>query len=164
MKKLFIFLVAGFFIGGLSLILLFPHQGLADLSDESSDPLVPPSQMYGAPTSATITLGTSQGSVTMNNFYQSGLGAQEQYIILKQNAAYEINYDTYVSMFYLYVAQAPYDANRAQAENDFLTILNISRTDACKLDVEEGENPSIDQSLTNQALPLSFCASSTFSQ
>jgi hypothetical protein len=160
MKKKFIFstIAIVIFLGGALFVVLLSRQGWADI-DEASDPFVPASQMSGVPTSATITLGTSQGSVTMNNFYQSSLGAQEQYIILKQNANYEINYDTYVSMFYIYVFQAPFSTNRTQAENDFLTTLNISQADACKLDVGEGAAPSVDQSLASSTLPLSFCGS-----
>jgi hypothetical protein len=167
MKQAFIFVGAMFLLGGLMIFLLIPHLGFAQdtgqPADEFSDPLIPPSQMQWAPTSTTITLGTPQGSVVVNNFYESSVGGQEQYIILKQNTEYEINYDTYVSSFYIYFPQTPTDATRAQAESDFLSALGIDKANACRLTVAEGVR-SPDPSSTDQTLPLSFCASNTFSQ
>jgi hypothetical protein len=151
-------------------LLLLPHEGWAQsvAVDESSDPLVPPAQMSDAPTSTTITIGTSQGVVSMNNFYQTGVGAQEQYIIIKQNTNYEINYDTYFSSFYIAIMGQPVATWQPVAEQDFLQTLGVSTTDACKLDVAEGVISSAAGSNSSTSFPLSFCggasSSSTFTQ
>lgn len=151
-------------------LLFLPHQGWAqatlsgfDSGDESSDPLVPPAQMYGAPTSTIITIGTSQGVVSVNNFYQTSIGAQEQYIIIKQNANYEINYDTYFSVFYIAITGQPFATWQSAAEQDFLQTLGVSTTDACKLDAEEGVIPSGTGSNSSTSFLLSFCGGSTSS-
>lgn len=147
-------------------LLFLPHEGRAQSGDEVSDPLVPPAQMYGAPTSTTITIGTPQGVVSVNNFYQTGVGAQEQYIIIKRNSNYEIDYDTYFSIFYIAITGQPFATWQPVAERDFLQTLGVSTTDACKLDASEGAVSSAGNSNTSGLLPLSFCntASSTFAQ
>jgi len=111
-----------------------------------------PGKIYAMPTSTTITLGTPHGSVTMKNFYLSSAGAEENFIVLAQDDAYQITYDPTTNSFYLSVQQAPYDTVRIQAETDFLERLGITKTDACKLNVTEG--------FGNQQASLSFCKSS----
>jgi hypothetical protein len=92
-------------------------------------------KIYQMPTSTMITLGTPHGSVTMKNFYLSSAGAEDQFIVLTANNNYEITYDPGTNVFYIYVAATPYNANRAQAEANFLARLGLDKTDACKLTV-----------------------------
>jgi hypothetical protein len=120
------------------------------------------SPVYQIPASATIILGTLHGLVTVKNFYKTALGAEDEFIIITQNDNYEINYNTTDSGFYLDIKQAPFDANRASAETNFLNLLGVSQVDACKLTVAVGVEPTADSGLSGKALPLSFCASSTF--
>jgi hypothetical protein len=127
----------------------------------SSDALVP---VYQAPTSPTITLGTSQGSVVVDNFYKTALGAKEAFVVLAQNDNYEIGYDTDSSGFYLDIKQSPFGINLASAETDFLKLLNINQIDACKLTVVVTTESIASSSLSGKLSPLSFCVSSTFGQ
>lgn len=122
------------------------------------------SPLYQIPPTATITLGTSHGSVTVNNFYKTALGAEDEFIVIAKNDHYEINYDTTDSGFYLDIKQAPFGENRASAETSFLNLLGVSHIDACKLTVAEGAEPAANSGLSGGLLPLSFCASSTFGE
>lgn len=161
MRKIILFGVTIFLAAVAGVLLFSPHEGMAQSGDEFSDPLVPPAEMYGAPTSTTITIGTSQGVVSMNNFYQTGVGAQEQYIIIKQNDNYEINYDTYFSGFYIAIKGQPFATWQTAAEQDFLQTLGVTTTDACNLTVAEG-NEAVS---STEKYALSFCSSaSTFSE
>lgn len=116
--------------------------------------------VYQVPTSTTVVLGTSNGSITMNNFYTAALGADGEFVRLLQNGNYKIDYDTNKSSFDLDINSTTFDASRVLAETNFLTVLNISQSDACKLTVAVSEVVAS----SSLRLPLSFCASSTFGQ
>ncbi len=121
--------------------------GTASTSGTTSSTAAALVKIYQMPTSSMITLGTPHGSVTMKNFYLTSAGAEDQFIVLAMNSNYEITYDPAANEFYIYIAAAPYEANRTQAEADFLARLGVSKTDACKLTVGE-----------NGKTGLSFCA------
>lgn len=123
-------------------------------SAAKSDSLGP---IYHVPSSTTIVLGATKGSVTINNFYKEALGSQDQFIVIAQNSNYEITYDTDTNVFYLSIANSSADANQIQAENAFMTILGITQADACRLNVEEGFTQGF--STKNTQLGLSFCSS-----
>ena len=109
-----------------------------------------------------MTLGTPHGAVTVNNFYKTALGAEDEFIIIAKNSNYEINYDTNDSGFDLDIKQPPFDANRASAEENFLSVLGVSKSDACKLTVAVEAEVAADPNSKRESFPLSFCASSTF--
>lgn len=119
------------------------------------------SPVYQVPASPTITLGTSHGSVTVNNFYKIAPGAEDEFIVIARNDNYEINYDTTNSGFYIDIKQPPFTANRASAEADFLNLLGVNQADACKLTVAIGAEPAASAG-SGGSFPLSFCVSSTF--
>ncbi|MDR3378605.1 MAG: hypothetical protein P4M10_07965 [Verrucomicrobiae bacterium] len=128
-------------------------------TSQAANVLVP---VYSAPSSTTITIGTPSGLVTVNNFYKTALGAEEQFVVLAQGQDYEITYNVNTSSFYINVLQTPFDAGRAAGEAGLLQILGVTRADACKLDVTEGAAGN-----TSGKIFLSFCgasASSTFAQ
>jgi hypothetical protein len=153
MKKLLtIILPTAFF----TILLLWMLFGFSFPAMATVDDLSPVSQ---PPTSTTIILGTSGGDVTVNNFYTNAAGAEDEFVILAQNGNYVIDYDTDNSGFDLDVAQASFDANRLAAETTFLSLLGVSQAAACKLTVAVSEAAAS----SSLRLPLSFCASSTFS-
>jgi hypothetical protein len=121
-------------------------------------------QIAAQPTGDTIDIGTSHGTVTVKNFYKSALGWEDAYLIFQKNATYELLYDTVDSSFVVSVVNGPLATTRAVAEAALLSALNITQSDACKLTVIVGIDPSVDRSFTGQALPLSFCVSNTFSK
>lgn len=114
------------------------------------------------PAGDTIAIGTAQGTVTVNNFYKNIVGWQEEYAIFERSSAYDLLYDTGDSSFVVSIKSGVLAQVEPQAEQAFLSALDISESDACKLAVVIGIDPSVDPSLANQALPLSFCATSTF--
>lgn len=125
------------------------------------------SKLTDIPQGEVLSIGTPRGAVSVRNFYASALGAEEQFVILKKNENYEINYDTYTSGFSIYISAAPFAANRLAAEKDFLDILGIDAIEACKLNVWEDAAPGVrpDSSelgltphLVFLSVGLSFCA------
>ena len=101
----------------------------------------------------------------MKNFYNTALGADGEFVVIAQNNNYEINYDTYNSGFDLDIEQAPFSANRAAAEANFLSLIGASQADACKLAVSVSAESAANSGYGLSArLPLSFCASSAVVQ
>jgi hypothetical protein len=110
-----------------------------------------------APRGATFELGTSQGLVTINNFYNLPLAIDEEFLILKNTNDYQITYDTDNNQFFVYASSSPLDAARQKGETAFLSLLGVSQQDACKLNVLEGFPQG--SSMANAQLGLSFCSS-----
>lgn len=167
MKKIFIGVFIIIIIAAIFLWFLFRSSlaPAAPINSGSANAVVSSNEfspVYQIPASVTITIGTSQGSVTVDNFYKEALGAEDEFIILARNDNYEINYDTTDSGFYLDIKQPPFAINRTSAELNFLTLLGVGQSDACKLKVAVGAEPAADAGLNGQSLPLSFCSSSTF--
>ncbi|MGD1003729.1 MAG: hypothetical protein ABR884_04125 [Minisyncoccia bacterium] len=111
------------------------------------------------PTSTTITLGTSQGSVTVKNFYQSAdyITQDQQTVAVSQTTDYVIAYNVSDSSFAIALLSTPLEAARQAAESAFLTQLGISQQDACKLTVYEGVPASVSDQYIGQNFSLSFC-------
>jgi flagellar basal body-associated protein FliL len=121
------------------------------------------------PTSSALTLGTAKGNVTMNNFYKSAdyIAEDRQTVeIQQQTSTYSIVYNVSDSSFIITILSMPFETTREAAETVFLNSLGISRQDACKLNVSEGVPAFVSDSdqYIGKSFPLSFCASSTFSQ
>lgn len=111
------------------------------------------------PTSTTITLGTSHGSVTMNNFYQSAqtITQDGQAVIMENTGDYAITYNVPDSSFSIALFSMPLQAARQAAESAFLSELGISKQDACKLTVYEGVPIGVSNQYPGESFPLSFC-------
>lgn len=111
------------------------------------------------PTSTTITLGTAEGSVTVNNFYQSAnyITQDKQTVAVADTPDYVIAYNVTDSSFAIALLSIPLEAARQAAENTFLSKLGISQQDACKLSVYEGVPASVSDKYVGQSFPLSFC-------
>jgi hypothetical protein len=114
-----------------------------------------------APQGSTFVIGTPQGSVTVNNFYNLPPTIDEEFLILENTNDYQITYDTINNQFFIYASSTPLNVARQKGEAAFLTMLGISEQDACKLNVAEGYPQN--SSLANDQPALSFCnASSAF--
>ena len=115
-----------------------------------------------APQGDSFAIGTPEGSVTVKNFYKLPVMIDGELLIIEDTNDYQITYDTLNSQFYIYASSSPVVVSRQEGESAFLSVLGISREDACKLDVAEG---SVTMAATDtNYLSLSFCASSTFGQ
>jgi hypothetical protein len=124
------------------------------------------SEVFGNnPTGTTLSIGTSQGTVAVNNFYASDPPVDlSQYIVIKITQNYLVDYDPTDSSFWIGVSGMPFSNWQNIAEQDFLATLGISQSDACKLSVVEGVIYSADNPDDGMSFPLSFCASSTFTE
>jgi hypothetical protein len=111
------------------------------------------------PTSTTIILGTSQGSVTVNNFYQNAqtITQDKQAVIIENPGDYVITYNVPDSSFVISLMSLPLEAARVAAESAFLSKLGISEQDACKLNVYEGVPIGVSDQYPGESFPLSFC-------
>jgi regulator of protease activity HflC (stomatin/prohibitin superfamily) len=112
------------------------------------------------PTSTAITLGTNQGSVVVNNFYQSPgatVTQDQQAVIIENSGDYAITYNVPDSSFSIALLSLPLEAARQAAESAFLSALGISKQDACKLTVYEGVPIGVSDQYPGESFPLSFC-------
>jgi uncharacterized protein YxeA len=120
---------------------------------------------YAPPNTAAVTIGTPEGSVTVNNFYTGAkISVDQTSVLVKDAPDYNITYYVPDSSFNILIEQTPFDDVRKEAEAAFLQTLDISQSDACKLKVKVGAPISVDPDHAGQNLGLSFCASSTFSE
>jgi len=108
------------------------------------------------PTSDTITLGTPKGGVVVKNFYKTIVDTEEGFVWIRDNDDYRISYNTADSNFYIDIFSQPFDAARKKAEKDFLDILDVGQSEACKLKVVEFA-PAAEVNLAGKNLWLSFC-------
>jgi hypothetical protein len=117
------------------------------------------SSTVSSPSGSTITIGTSQGSVAMNNFYKSPdyIAQDQQAVVIRQTATSTIIYNISDSSFWVGVNGTPFSDLRNAAEKYFLTTLGISEGDACKLNVTEGVIYSANNPDYGKSFPLSFC-------
>ncbi len=115
------------------------------------------------PSGSAIMLGTSQGTVSVNNFYQNAdsITQDQQTVVLQDKPEYSIVYNVSDSSFIISILSMPLEASRQAAEAAFLTQLGISKTDACKLRVSEGVPIGVSDQYPGENFPLSFCGDST---
>ena len=85
------------------------------------------------PKTDTISIGTSNGSVEIKNFYKNIIDTEEGHVILADSADYQISYDRNTSIFYINLISAA--AQQSKAENQLLGILGVGQQDICKLNV-----------------------------
>jgi hypothetical protein len=123
----------------------------------SSTPLAP------TPTSTTLVLGTTQGSVTTTNFYKSAayITQDQQTVVVSDQPSYTISYNVADSSFVISLLSTPLEDARQAAESAFLSALGISQQNACKLNVYEGVPISVSDQYPGESFPLSFCGGPT---
>jgi hypothetical protein len=124
-----------------------PSQTPADTSSGA------PSITDQFPKTPTLMLGTNQGAIEVNNFYLTIVDTEEGSVFLKDTDDYRITYRRNDSIFRIEL-YSPSITVRHDAEAEFLNLLNISQTDACKLNVEVIFYRTAQD---GQSSPLSFC-------
>ena len=113
-----------------------------------------------APTSSVIAIGTPHGTVSVKNFYISNPSTTDggETVILESTEHYMLTYSTLDGSFWIGIDPDQFYALRSQAEQDLLSILGVSTTDACKLSVSESVFYSPTSTIASgQSFPLSFC-------
>lgn len=130
-------------------------------SSTATLPMVPSTSsgntIPGAPTGTTFVMGTADGSVTVNNFYLQPFVIDEEYLILENNNDYQITYDTENNQFFVYASSSPIAQSEQEGESALLSLLGVSETDACKLNVVVGYETPTDPNDSHTFFPLSFC-------
>jgi hypothetical protein len=152
-------------VGGVLYFVLFNGANMSgsDANIGVGTPVTSVPQAYpNAPTGQSISVGTSQGTVEINNPYtMSGVQIGDDGVLLvKQTPNYWITYDPSDSSFWIAVSSTPFAAIRATVEQDFVAILGVSQADACKLDVSVGVPYSAGNPMNGKSFPLSFCPTS----
>lgn len=148
-----------------------PHISSAHAQATASNPVLPASSLpdyldttanvFGTtstPSGATFQIGTAQGAVTVNNFYNANPPVDtSQYMVIKITQNYLIDYDPTDSSFWIGVSGMPFTAWQSTAEQDLLATLGVSQSDACKLDVVEGVIYSANNPDDGMSFPMSAC-------
>jgi hypothetical protein len=119
----------------------------------------PATSSVAIPAGDTISIGTSHGVVTMNNFYSKAvyIDSNEQTVVIQQTPNYGIFYNISGSSFVITLLSAPLEAAQQAAESAFISNLGISQQDACKLTVYENVPASVSSQYVGQSSSLSFC-------
>lgn len=161
-------------IGGLYLALSAKNKTAANIETTSTGQAgslpttqvattTPASQAYpNLPTGPELSIGTAQGTVSVNNFYAANPPVGDYgTIIIKQTENYLITYDSQTSEFWLAITGTPFATWQTTAEQDFLATLGISKADACKLSVTSGVIYSPGDPNDGKSFPLSFCTAAS---
>lgn len=125
-------------------------------SYEQIKPLPSPEKPQGDQFSIT----TGQGNVMVNNFFNSAEKIIETSVYLKDSQNYVIIYNSGTKQFLIVLYGMTVDENynfRQTAEADFVKILGINQSDACKLPVDLEVSKSHDSNLSGTNYNLSFC-------
>lgn len=130
------------------------------VTNVSADKITPFSP-NGIPPGNTVSIGTPEGIVIVSNFYKTAIGTDGRALVLRKTSGYEIIYNAEESAFGIYVLASPVASEEATAEQNLLSVLDISQQDACKLNVTWGVSPSVDPSRAGATYGLSFCPGST---
>jgi hypothetical protein len=164
MKKILI-IIAIIVIIGIAVAIFFMLQkspsGSSGGGTTGTLPPIATSTPFNPPSGTTLTIGTSEGSVTVNNFYNGApwISADHTAVLATTTDAYDITYDTKDSSFNIDIKETPFETIRPEAEAAFLRILGVSQSDACKLIVQVGTTFAVDPNYAGQNLGLSFCPS-----
>jgi hypothetical protein len=118
---------------------------------ETSVPISGAPASLQVPTSSIIQMEGAGGTVMVNNFYKNVIAYEDEFLILAQTSDYEITYDTVQNQFYIEVFGTS-DASRSAGEQNLLSILGVSQSDACRLNVGESGDES----------GFSFCGGGAF--
>ena len=105
----------------------------------------------------------SAGEVVPNDDYTEGVlvgnpdipSSQASQFV--QNSEYVIQYTPSSDSFLIVINSSPFNEQRAKAENEFLDTLNISRQEACTLDVSITTPQWANPNETGTIHRLSFC-------
>jgi hypothetical protein len=168
MKFSYIVIIIVAVIAGLAGYLLFfrsqnanQNPGNGSPSTASQPSVIVPLDPAIIPAGEKIVFGTSSnGAVTVNNFYKIAKGYDGDALVIRNAAEYQIIYVGENSAFGIYIIGGSVESSRKAAEEDLLAILGISQAETCLLKVSWSVSPAIAQNLSGHNYPLSFCPGS----
>lgn len=153
MKKIFITVLIILII-----ILLFLLIGKSQLKEDKIEliPTIPKPTVtpFNLPTSEKIIIN----DVSINNFYQEDIQKNPQNdALISQNNDYQIVYLPQFQQFLITILNPDFEKTKVTAEAAFLKQLGITEDEACKLSVSISTPLFINENLSGQIFPLSFC-------
>lgn len=96
--------------------------------------------------------------VTINDFRKSNVAANNKAdTLIVDNEKYQIVYLSQFNKFLITVLGSPFEEIRNEAEKEFLNVLGVSESDACKLTVEVNTTEFANPEFSGTAFSLSFC-------
>lgn len=112
------------------------------------------------PNSETLLLSTATDPVTTANFYKTATKMIESTVYLSNSKNYSVLYfsrDNYFLIDLMGYTVNELQKYRGEAEQVLLTVLNISKEDACKLKVQTNIGQTYNEELSGVDYGLSFC-------
>lgn len=95
--------------------------------------------------------------VWVNNFYKDGEVDQNGDVVIKENDDYRLIYQNPFKLFIVNVLSSPFEKARAEAEEEFIKSLGITREESCKLNVRVGTPFFANPDFAKKSYGLSFC-------
>jgi len=127
----------------------------------SSEPIVgepEPETPFIKPEGDRFEIKTPNGPVSISNVYKKSIGdGGFNGVIFKNNTQYYIAYYPSPEGFIITIHNKDMEKARIAAETDFIKTLNISKEDACKLNVNLMVPLDINENIAGQNFGLSFC-------
>jgi len=164
MKRTFFIIITIAVIGLVAYFLFFrstknsPEAGVSNAENMASQAgTIIPIDPANVPPGEKIAIGTQHGTVVVRNFYKVAEGFDGDALVIRATANYEILYDKIESAFGIFVMAGPVQSSARAAENDFISILGISREQACFLNAVWSVSAVLDKNLSGKDYPLSFC-------
>jgi hypothetical protein len=152
------------FIGILIVIIAAVISGILYYKDYQAKKSLPAPYIAGEnlpfPTGNRFTISTSQGDVSVKNFYPAS-----QSIIQNEVDFYQSDYDSFsyfpkdknFQIITSIVTEEDLKQKQPDLEAKFLELLDISKEDACKLSVTISSPQSINPDIADKTFRLSFC-------
>lgn len=110
-------------------------------------------------TTSTFDITTQNGTIPVDNIYTLPDAKSLDFdgINFKNSPYYHMEYYPKQQGFLIAITNQDIQKSREMAESDFMTILNISKDQACQLNVSLTVPPSIDKKASGGNYGLSFC-------
>lgn len=98
--------------------------------------------------------------VSVNDFYKDAVRVTETNdAILVETDQYQIDYVSEFERFKITIIDPDIELAQKNAEEKLLEILGITKSDACKLQIDEYVATYVDSELAGYSLPTKFCSS-----
>ena len=160
-KTLILFSIAIVVILAVTLIFVFGRKTEPAPGNEPIPGGLPSVATTTIPQGELLVIGTPAGSVSVKNFYKNPVEVNsERDALIERTEQYDIVYLAGDSSFLITISRQPFDAARQAAEDDFLKTLQITKEEACRLNVALRVPRFVDENLAGKDFGLSFCPNS----
>jgi hypothetical protein len=153
---LFFILFVLFFSGKQKPVSVFPTPTPASSTSQLVYPTIsyqPSLAPYTPPSSDRIRIK----DVVMDNFYKNAKETVGSDVLITQTPTYSIAFLGNFKTFVIRIEASPFLTYKITAENEFLRLLHVTESDACKLHVEVTTLQSINPDFAGIRHPLRFC-------